>query len=76
MRLEKETPARLSINEHLRTGKNKVGRPKTRWFMTIKKDLQPLWQIDLKKKDETIKLLEDITKDRKQWQKSVRILMQ
>ena len=40
MRLPQNTAARLALNEHLRTTKNKQGRPKTTWMKTIKKDLE------------------------------------
>ena len=77
MRLPVETPARLALNEHLRSVQNKQGRPKTTWVKTIKKDLEVAnININLKNRLETINTLEEITRQRQEWRKLTKILMQ
>ena len=51
MRLPEDTPARLSLKEHLRPEKNKKVRPKTTWLKTIVIDLAPILVIDPKNRD-------------------------
>ena len=76
MRLEKDTPARIALYEHLVPTQNKRGRPKTTWMKTIKKDLDPITSIDLNNNNETINILENLTEDREQWKIIVKLLMQ
>ena len=75
MRLPQDTPARLALDEHLRPTHNKRGRPKTTWIRTIKNDLNII-NLNLDDRKETINTLENITKDRKNWKKMIKALIQ
>lgn len=76
MRLPQDTPARLALDEHLRPTHNKRGRPKTTWIKTIKNDLMNIINLNLDDRKETINTLENITKDRKNWKKVIKALIQ
>ena len=77
MRLPEDTPIKIAIRENFKVIKNKTGRPKQTWLRTIRDDLMKInITLDLNKKD-SIKLLTDLIKDRKNWKKPVKaVLMQ
>ena len=65
MRLSDNTPAKLVLNEHLKSAKQKRGRPKTAWLRTIQKDLEHLKiNIDLKNRIQIIHILQDSKRKR------------
>ena len=77
MRLHKQTPARIALNESLKPNK-KVGRPTTTWIKLIEKDLATV-NININvysdPVEKTLKTLEEITTDRKKWKKIVKYIM-
>ena len=76
MRLPQETTARLALNEHLKQTRKKRGRPKTTWLKTITDDLKQAGIfLTIENREETINILEDITKDRKEWRELMKTLM-
>ena len=76
MRLPPETTARLALNEHLKPTRKKRGRTKTTWLKTISDDLKQAGIfLTIEKREETINILEDITKDRKEWRELTEKLM-
>ena len=65
MRLNEHTPARIALNKFAEPHKNKVGRPKTTWLATIKRDLK---EHEMPKDNqEFIMRLWEMTSDRAQW---------
>jgi len=76
MRLSDDTPAKLSLKEHLRPVKNKVGRPKTTWFKTIINDIEPIIQLNPKNREHTLEILERFSHNRKEWDSVVQTLLQ
>ena len=76
MRLHRNTPAKLALNECFKPCTNKQGRPAITWLRTIKNDLiKSNINIDLKS-NESFVLLENLTYDWKTWNDSKKNLMQ
>ena len=65
MRLHEQTPARIALSKFAEPQKNKVGRPKTTWLGTIKRDLKELGMP--KDNQEFIIKLGEMTSDRLVW---------
>ena len=65
MRLNERTPARIALNKFAEPQKNKVGRPKTTWLATIKRDLKE--QEMPKDNQKFIIKLGEMTSDRLEW---------
>eukprot|EP00794_Sanderia_malayensis_P013659 gene13660-15088_t len=68
MRLDPGTPVRKSMKEFLRPVKRPQGRPKKTWMEVIKNDLKEInIELNFKKPEETIKVLEYHARNRERW---------
>ena len=65
LRLNEETPARISLNECIINKKLPVGRPKFTWLEGIKQDLKNV--INFKDTTQGLKDLEHLCHDRESW---------
>ena len=75
--LDENTPAKRALKEALRPERRPVGRPTLTWLDIVKKDLETgNIIINLKRQEQTLKTLVDVTRDRKIWRKTVKELMQ
>ncbi len=77
MRLDPETPARNALNELLENNSKKPpGRPPTTWIQIIKQDLAlGDIHINIKNKEQTLKILVNLTSNRKIWRAVISRLM-
>ena len=75
IRLPEDTPIKIAITENFKKSKNKMGRPKQTWLRTIRDDLMKInIKLDLDDKD-SIKVLTDLTKDRKNWKQTIKVVL-
>ena len=76
LRLNKDTPARIALNEVVKKHPRKVGRSKTTWIDTIKKDLKS-GGLELNFGDNRIMFNEliPLCEDRKLWRSEVKRMM-
>ena len=78
MRLHKNTPARRALNESLQPIKKKVGRPPITWIKLIEKNLAIVnikLNIDKNTAETTVKTLENLAADRKNWKQVAKDIM-
>ena len=74
MRLDPETPARMSISEFLRPVKRPQGRPKKTWMEIVRSDLKEVnIELDYKKPKEAIDKLVHHAQNREWWRGLVRL---
>ena len=77
MRLDTNTPVRIALKEALLPVVNKRGRPKFTWLKTVFDDLFGGGIIvNVRKPEDAINNLTNITRDRKEWRKVIKTLMQ
>lgn len=72
MRLDTNTPAKKSLETAPDEHWGKQGRPKSTWLETVKKDPEPVFIIDLKKNEKTIRKLMCATCGSKQWRETAK----
>ena len=78
MRLDEQTPVRLSLTEALSNVHRKVGRPTLTWLKVIQKDLSLVnTNLDLDKSTtaEIIEKLIQLTENRMEWRRMIRDIM-
>ena len=74
MRLDPETPARMSISEFLRPVKRPQGRPKKTWMEIVRSDPKGVnIELDYKKPKEAIDKLVHHAQNREWWRGLVRL---
>ena len=78
MRMPIDTPARISLYEALRPSKKKVGKTPTTWLRVIEKDLKNIINLNVYNDnvDHTIAELTRVTRDRNEWTKTIRNIME
>ena len=75
MRLKNDTPTKIALDESLKKTKKKVGRPPATWIKLIEKDLSLIniqLHIESNPAEKTLKVLEEITANRKNWRRIVK----
>ncbi len=78
MRLDEQTPVRLSLTEALSDVHRKVGRPTLTWLKLIQKDLDLVntnLNIDKTTPTEVINRLIKLTENRANWRRMIRDIM-
>lgn len=79
MRLDEQTPVRLSLTEALSNVHRKVGRPTLTWLKLIQKDLDLVntnLNIDKTTPTEVINRLIKLTENRAKWRRMIRDIME
>ena len=79
LRMDKDTPARLALEEFTKPRKKRVGRPHNTWLTNVLKDIKEngnIRNIDLgHSMKDTVKNLQTVCDDRKRWTEIVRCMM-